>query len=107
MIHSHYPGSGLNYMFVASWQGMDFIEQYFPSYLSEKGFTSQNIIVWDASFLKTIQALLNLEVFNYVINLSGNINHSELRNGGISVIEIHLNSLIKFISNSLTVAIVA
>ncbi len=51
----------------------------------------------DLTSSKEIEKIKNYK-FNYVINLSGNINHSELRNGGISVIEIHLNSLIEFIS---------
>ena len=36
--------------------------------------------------------------FNYVINLSGDIVHNDLKNGGISIIEIHLNALIYLIS---------
>ena len=36
--------------------------------------------------------------FNYVINLSGDIIHDDFYKGGISVIEVHLNALIKLIS---------
>ena len=68
-IHSYYPGTGLNYMFVSSWQGMNFIDNYFPSYFLSRGFTSETIIEWDASLYQTIQALLNSDVFNYVFNL--------------------------------------
>ena len=36
--------------------------------------------------------------FNYVINLSGDILHNDFRNGGKSVIDIHLNALINLLS---------
>ena len=37
--------------------------------------------------------------FNFVINLSGDINHSDMSNGGNDVIKVHLNGLIELISN--------
>ena len=36
--------------------------------------------------------------FNYVINLAGDIDHCDFRNGGLSLIDIHLYGLIKFLS---------
>ena len=36
--------------------------------------------------------------FNYVINLSGDIIHDDFKNGGKSVIDIHLNALINLLS---------
>ena len=56
-------------MFVSSWQGMNFIDNYFPSYFLSRGFTSETIIEWDASLYQTMEALLNSDVLNYVFNL--------------------------------------
>ena len=56
-----------------------------------------NYLEIDLTSSKELEKIKNYQ-FNYVVNLSGNINHSDIRNGGISVIEIHLNSLIRFIS---------
>ena len=46
---------------------------------------------------ENIRVLENYK-FNYVINLSGDINHDNFQNGGLSVIDIHLNALINLIS---------
>ena len=56
-----------------------------------------NYLVIDLTSPKQLEKIKNYK-FNYVVNLSGNIDHSDIRNGGISVIEIHLNSLIRLIS---------
>ncbi len=64
--------------------------------LSEK-INGVNYLQIDLTSSKELEIIKNYK-FNYVINLSGNINHCDIRNGGISVIEIHLNSLIKLIS---------
>ncbi len=47
---------------------------------------------------KDIEKIRNY-CFNFVINLSGDINHSDLSNGGNDVIKVHLHALIELISN--------
>ena len=64
--------------------------------LTEK-IKGANYLQIDLSSSKELEKIKNYK-FNYVVNLSGNIDHSDIRKGGISVIEIHLISLIKFIS---------
>lgn len=52
----------------------------------------------DLSKPQDIEKIRNF-CFNFVINLAGDIDHSDIRNGGNDVIKVHLSGLIELIAN--------
>lgn len=66
--------------------------------LNDKKIEGIKYLEIDLTKAKDIEKIRNY-CFNFVINLSGDINHSDLSNGGNDVIKVHLHGLIELISN--------
>ena len=80
------------------------INEGYDTHILCRKVPSENKIIKQAKYIQcdlikreNIKVLENHK-FNYVINLSGDIIHDNFKNGGLSVIEVHLNALINLIS---------